>query len=147
MQRTAEKLCTKRIYKRFFLFIKIAPINRKIKQNNDRKEKEKEKGVKSKADKDSADTNPLLYIYDKRGFMMECGNLLQDNDMFIFHGYECFDIKKDKEHSGSPLQGYDSHWNAYKSKDGWYIDIVFDDNYLVIKVQNHIYLMKCVIMF
>ena len=30
--------------------------------------------------------------------MMECGNLLQDNDMLIFHDYETFDIKKEKEH-------------------------------------------------
>ena len=29
-------------------------------------EKKKKKGVKGKADKDSADTNPLLYIEDKR---------------------------------------------------------------------------------
>ena len=61
-------------------------------------EKKKKKGVKGKADKDSADTNPLLYIEDKRGFMMECGNLLQNNDMLIFHDYESFDIKKEKEH-------------------------------------------------
>lgn len=58
----------------------------------------KSKKVKGKADKDSADINPLLMIEDKHGFNLVCGNLLQDNSMLIFNDYDVFDIKKDKDH-------------------------------------------------
>lgn len=58
----------------------------------------KAKKLKGKADKDSADSNPLLVIEDKKGFELVCGNLLQDNSMLIYSGYDVFDIKKDKDH-------------------------------------------------
>lgn len=67
-------------------------------RNRTMADKKTKKGVKGKADKDSADSNPLLHIEDKKGFRLECGNLLQNNSMLTFPEYDTFDIKKDKEH-------------------------------------------------
>lgn len=94
-------------------------------------EKKAKKGTKGKADKDSAETNPLLHIEDKKGFRMECGNLLMDNDMLIFNGYESFDIKKDKEHFDMSKLNRDSNIIIALRYYEYVCKVYFDFEYII----------------
>lgn len=53
---------------------------------------------KTRPDTDDPNENPLLHVENTPDFTIETGNLLQDTDILIFHGYESFDVKKEKDH-------------------------------------------------
>lgn len=64
-----------------------------------KKKAKSQKGrTKAKPDTDNPNENPLLHVENTADFIIETGNLLQDTDLLIFHGYEQFDMKKDKDH-------------------------------------------------
>ena len=56
--------------------------------------------------------------------------LSSNNNAIVYVTELTLDSVNLRKPTGSPLQGYNSYWNVYKSNDGWYIDIVFNDNYL-----------------
>ena len=63
-----------------------------------KKKAKSQKGrTKAKPDTDNPNENPLLHVENTADFIIETGNLLQDTDLLIFHGYEQFDMKKDKD--------------------------------------------------
>lgn len=54
--------------------------------------------AKTRPDTDDPEKNPLLHIENKHDFRIDTGNLLEDTHQLIYHGYENFDLQKDKDH-------------------------------------------------